>query len=89
MMRKQVYITEEQDQELKRHAEEANRPQSELIREAIDLFLASREQERRSNILRATSGLWRDRTDLPDWRELRRESDDRLTKAESPADGAS
>lgn len=78
MIRKQVYITEEQEEALALHAEETRRSQSELIREAIDHILEQRERERRSAILRATSGLWKDRTDLPDWQALRREGDARI-----------
>jgi Arc/MetJ-type ribon-helix-helix transcriptional regulator len=78
MIRKQIYITEEQDEALALQAEETNRSQSELIREAIDHILAERERHRRSATLRATAGLWSDRTDLPDWETLRREGDDRL-----------
>lgn len=78
MIRKQVYITEEQEEALILQAEETNRSQSDLIREAIDHILAERERERRSATLRATAGLWRERTDLPDWRALRREGDERL-----------
>ena len=78
MIRKQVYITEGQEEALALHAEETGRSQSELIREAIDHILEQRERERRSAILRATAGLWKDRTDLPDWEAMRREGDDRI-----------
>lgn len=78
VIRKQVYITEEQAQALALQAEETDRSQSELIREAIDRILADRERERRSATLRATAGLWSDRTDLPDWSSLRREGDTRM-----------
>lgn len=75
MIRKQVYITEEQNELLSRRAEETGRSQSELIREAINLIAPEHERERRTAILRDTAGLWENRDDLPDWDELRREGD--------------
>lgn len=88
MVRKQIYITEEQEKALALHAQQTNRSQSELIREAIDRILAERERERRSATLRATAGLWKDRTDLPDWNALRKEGDERLGRWAGDGDGA-
>ena len=75
MIRSQVYLTEEERQALARLADETGRPQSELIREAIDAFLAlNAPRDRRVRLQRAL-GLWRERSDLPDFAALRREWD--------------
>lgn len=89
MVRKQIYITDEQEKALVAHSEQMNRSQSDLIREAIDEILAKHEQERRARTLRATAGLWEDRTDLPDWRTLREEGDERLDRWSGGDDAAS
>jgi hypothetical protein len=78
MVRKQVYLTEEQNQLLARRAEQAGRSQSALIREALDRFDSVQEREARSAVLRQTAGLWAERDDLPDWKALRFEPARRL-----------
>lgn len=71
MFRTQVYLTEEEHQGLVRLKDETDKSQSEIIREAIDQFLESAGEKRRREVLDAASGMWEDRTDLPDWGELR------------------
>lgn len=78
MIRKQVYITEAQNRLLGRRARQTGRSQSELIREAIDWLDPAQKREARSSVLRETAGLWKERDDLPDWKALRAEPDQRL-----------
>ena len=71
MFRTQVYLTEEEHEGRVRLKEETDKSQSEIIRQAIDQFLESAGEDRRRRVLDAASGMWKDRTDLPDWGELR------------------
>ncbi|HEY5791087.1 MAG TPA: CopG family transcriptional regulator [Gammaproteobacteria bacterium] len=75
MIRSQIYLTEEEREALARLAQETGRPQSELIREAIDAFLARQAPRERGRRLRQAFGLWQKRTDLPDFGALRQEWD--------------
>lgn len=75
MIRSQIYLTEEERQALARLAGETGRPQSELIREAIDAFLERQAPRDRRLRLQRAHGLWRERADLPDFAALRREWD--------------
>ena len=60
MVRTQIYLTERQRDELAAIAKTAGKKQSELIREAV---------------LREAAGIWKDRTDLPDFKATRAEWD--------------
>lgn len=77
MVRKQIYLTAEQDRLLSLRAAQRGCTQSEVIREAIDLALESQVRAARDLLLKEAFGIWADRDDLPDFSELRRESDDR------------
>ena len=73
MVRTQVYLTEQQRDELADIAKAVGKKQSELIREAIDRFIDHASNRRRDLVLRETAGIWRDRTDLPDFDAVRAE----------------
>lgn len=75
MVRKQVYLTEGQSDELAAIAKTVGKKQSELIREAIDLFIDQAGADRRDLVLRRTAGMWKNRTDLPDFKAIRAEWD--------------
>jgi chromosome segregation and condensation protein ScpB len=75
MVRTQVYLTEQQRDELADIAKALGKKQSELIREAIDQFIDQAGSSRRELVLREVAGIWRDRTDLPDFRAVRTEWD--------------
>lgn len=81
MVRTQVYLTEAQDRDLKHLAASSGKKQSQLIREAIDGYLAERHPENWRAALRAVRGMWADRDDLDDlYGELRREVEDRVDR---------
>jgi predicted DNA-binding protein len=73
--RTNIYLTEEERQALRRLSERQGRSQSELIREAVDRYLEQARDEMRKQYLERGIGLWKERTDLPDFLALRRELD--------------
>ena len=73
MVRTQIYLTEEEHEGLVRLAHNTGRKQSELIREAVDAILAKSNAKDRLACLRQAKGIWKDRKDLTDLKELRRE----------------
>jgi Ribbon-helix-helix domain len=75
MVRKQIYLTEDQSDELAAIAKTIGKKQSELIREAIDLLIDQAGSDRRELVLCKTAGMWKDRTDLPDFKVIRAEWD--------------
>ena len=74
MVRTQIYLTESQQKTLRELASQTGRKQSELLREAIDRYIVSASVDYLS-LVRKGAGLWRERTDLPDFQALRREFD--------------
>jgi len=73
MVRTQVYLTERQRTELAVISKIAGKKQSELIREAIDRLIAQASPNRRDIVLREVAGIWKERTDLPDFDAIRKE----------------
>ncbi len=77
MIRTQLYLTAQEKEKLYLLSQELGLPQSSLIREAIDQFIENKfiEKQNKRNALKAASGLWADREDLPDFDQLRKEFD--------------
>ena len=71
MIRTQIYLTARQRDRLSAMARAGGKPQSELIREAIDRFLEQDARAGRDAALREAAGIWRHRSDLPDLDVLR------------------
>jgi metal-responsive CopG/Arc/MetJ family transcriptional regulator len=71
MVRMQIYLTERQRDELAAIAKARGKARSELIREAVDQLINGAGNRRRHAVLREAAGLWKDRTDLPDFRAIR------------------
>jgi len=75
MVRTQIYLTERQRDELAAIAKTAGKKQSELIREALNRFIDQTGRNRREAVLREAAGIWKDRSDLPDFKASRAEWD--------------
>ena len=75
MVRTQIYLTEQQRDKLAAIAKTVGKKQSELIREAIDRFIDQVSSSRRELVLCEAAGIWKDRTDLPDFNTIRVEWD--------------
>jgi hypothetical protein len=68
-------LTERQRNELAAIAKTAGKKQSELIREAVDRLIEQASRSRREVVLSEAAGIWKDRTDLPDFKAMRAEWD--------------
>jgi predicted DNA-binding protein len=66
MVRTQVYLTEAHKRGLERLASSTGRKQSQLIREALDGYLARKGSGDWKEALEAVRGMWADRDDLDD-----------------------
>ncbi|MBN1433434.1 ribbon-helix-helix domain-containing protein [Candidatus Fermentibacterales bacterium] len=73
MIRTQVYLTERERQALRELSRSTGKPMSQLIREAIDSVVRRTGHSGRREVLRSLAGIWRDRDDLPYFREVREE----------------
>jgi len=79
MIRAQIYLTETERKELSLLAHTEKKSQSALIREAIDQFITRNTTKNQSKLaaICAAEGLWKDRKDLPNFENLRKEFDER------------
>jgi hypothetical protein len=64
MIRTQIYITEKEQRALRRIARLRKSTQSEIIREAVDEYLASFQNSNRVNLMQVARGIWADRNDF-------------------------
>ena len=71
MVRTQIYLTGRQRDALAAIATHRGKRQSEVIREAVDRFIDQRSHHSRERVLRETAGIWRERTDIPDFEAIR------------------
>lgn len=78
MTRTQIYLTEAEQRALRALSKATGKTQSDLIRTAIDRFVASFDEDEKRKALMAAAGIWKDRTDLPDFAAQRREADRHL-----------
>ena len=71
MVRTQVYMTEKERTGLGALVETTGKKQAQLIREAVDQMLDKVSEHRRASVLSSAAGIWQNRTDLPDFKDLR------------------
>ena len=75
MVRTQIYLTEEERTGLDALVEATGKKQAQLIREAVDRMLDTVSERRRASVLSSAAGMWRDRSDLPDFNAVRQSWD--------------
>ena len=66
MVRTQIYLTETQKRQLEQLAARSGRKQSEMMRDAIDGYLAKEQPQDWRAAFEAVRGMWADRDDLDD-----------------------
>jgi len=71
MVRTQIYLTKHQRDELAAIAKAAGKKQSEIIREAVNRLIDQESFSRREEVLREAAGIWKNRSDLPDFKATR------------------
>lgn len=74
MIRTQIYLDESQKDRLERLSRQKKRPMAELIREAVEDYLAVARPENRAEAFRTAFGIWSDR------KETGKDHVDRLRK---------
>lgn len=83
MIRKQVFITAEQNRRLKQRAAQTGKAETDIVRQGIELALTSKQAEGddwRAG-LDALTGAWAERSDMQGFvRELRKGSSRRLKR---------
>ncbi|MGH6906103.1 MAG: ribbon-helix-helix protein, CopG family [Geminicoccaceae bacterium] len=87
MVRTQIYLRREQQRSLERLAAATGRRKSDLIRTALDQYLAQQQPKDWFDALEQMFGMWSDRPEMDDHvRRLREEVDARLAERwETPA----
>ena len=61
MIRTQIYLDDSQKERLERLSRRKNRPMAELIREAVEVYLAVARPEAGVQALQKAFGIWSDR----------------------------
>ena len=75
MIRSQIYLTEDERDSLKIISKETGRTQSDLIREAVDSLISKITMKNSNEKRQEAFGIWKDRDDYPDIREMKNEFD--------------
>ena len=74
MLTTQVTLTDQQTRALRSIAQLTGKTEKEVIVEAVEQFIAQHTTLDRHAALLQAKGMWQNRTDLPDLRTLREES---------------
>ena len=82
MRRTQIYITEEMWVSLRAIAGRLGETQSEVIRRAVDRYIVRYQAGNRLELLKQAKGMWRQRSDLADFEQIRSELDRVITAKE-------
>lgn len=75
MVRTQIYHTKQEHAGPKLLTVATGKKKSELIREAVDRMLDQSSKGHNAAILDRVAGMWKDRTDLPDFDKIHAEWD--------------
>ena len=71
MFRTQIYLTEDEKSALQNISFETGKKQSELIRHAVDQLIENFSNTHRLAFLRKAKGIWKNRKDIPVFKEIR------------------
>ena len=74
-MATEINLTEQERNALREISRRTGRTESDLVREALERFIGQRQTEDRKILMQNARGIWKDRQDLPAFRELRNEWD--------------
>ena len=75
MIRTQIYIPEHLQKKLDSLSKSRGTSKAGIIREALERYCASLDETERKQKIEKAAGLWKDKSDIPDLRELRSELD--------------
>jgi hypothetical protein len=75
MAETELDLTEKERSILQEIARRTGKSESELIHEAISRLINGFASENRLSLIRQAKGIWKDRSDLPVFEDLRREWD--------------
>ncbi len=77
MTRTMIPLTEKQRASLARLERETGHTRAEVIRDALEAYVAkvAQEKENRLALLRSACGMWKDRGDIPDFHAMRLSED--------------
>jgi len=73
MLETEINLTEEERSALREISLRTGKNETELVREAIDQFIAQFQREDRRPLMHQARGIWKDRQGLPALENLRRE----------------
>jgi hypothetical protein len=68
-------LTEQEQTALETMAQRTGKTPDELVHDAVKQLIAQFQYEDRLSLLRQARGMWKDRTDLPSFADIRREWD--------------
>ena len=74
MLTTQVTLTDQQTQALRAIAQRTGKTEKDVIVEAVEQFITRHTPHERQAALQQARGMWQNRTDLPELRTLREES---------------
>lgn len=74
-METEITLTEQERNSLREISQRTGKSEEELVREAIELFIGQTQTDDRHVLMQKARGIWKNREDLPAFRELRSEWD--------------
>jgi metal-responsive CopG/Arc/MetJ family transcriptional regulator len=75
MKRTQIYIPEHLQKKLETLSKRRGSSKSAIIRDAVFQYIEHQSGEERTEIMRRSAGIWKNKKDIPDISKLRREID--------------
>ena len=75
MLDTQISLTQQERNALQEISRRTGKAEGELLREAVERFIAQFQKADHPMLMRMAKGMWKDRQDLPSFRELRSEWD--------------